>query len=486
MASTQDPNIEALLKIPLDQPRSREDWDQIFAQFTALLADREDSDSVKQDSRYRARALYQLSYALTSEQSQFAKDSAFMARSLEARLLPIFETVTAAAGKVDYLFEDVCEHLQPSRFCNGFWDTQDLIHYKRLFLNWFDQLLANTARQAPSDDELFAATILFDGFGETWATAGAHLLEALEHEHLRVRAMAARKLGEFCSEAFWDPDNRQDWSNYRVNEEPNPDVIAGMPPIPEIFDLIRQQEVKRRGVAGAFWQTAPKAAVDAKEWILSVLAEAPGLEPHIRNFDVNIGFDAHERFSDDPDAIRRLIDMGRPGLAIAAATDERSRIPSLEPLLVELGISDDAETVRLAAWHLAYYYHHLHPKGVELGFVQPLAHPTLDIYQLFSQPGETQTPYAIALYPKHGQSVDESEAQRWVDQFFPVAVRGQPRQDLPYGENNWYLKGYVEFYRHNVSAYEVYANLTASEPRPVDHVIIGYRSDTPWHPGDFL
>jgi hypothetical protein len=485
METNVDPNIEVFFKIPLDQPRSREAWDQIFAQFITLLTDQASNSTVQQVSRYRTRALYQLPYALQAEQLQAAKDGTFVPCPLETRLLSIFETVTAAAGKVEYLFEDTCEHLELNRFYSDFWDTQDPTHYKRLFLDWFDQLLADTARQVPSDDTVFAAQILFDGLGETWQAAGNSLLKALEHQHLRVRAMAARKLGEFCSEAFGDEDNREDWANYRVLEEPDPDVIAGMPEISAIFALIRQQEIKRRGVAGAFWQRAPKTAIDAKEWILSILAEAPGPEPYIRNFEVNLGFDAHERFCEDPDAIRRLIDMGQTELAIISAVDQSLKIPDLEPLLVELGWGDDAETVRLASWHLAYFYHHLHPKGVELGFVQPLAHLNLDIYQLFSQPGETQTPYAIALYPKHGTFEGEAEAQRWVDQFFPPAVRGQPRQDLPYSDKGHYCSGYVEFHRHGIPRYS-YASLTLPESTPVDHVIIGYRADTPWHPEEFL
>jgi hypothetical protein len=168
-----------------------------------------------------------------------------------------------------------------------------------------------------------------------------------------------------------------------------------------MMQLIYNKELDRPGIAGAFWDVIPQQGFDAKEWLLDILENSPEPEPYICYFPCNLAFDAHERFSRDAGAIRRLIDMGRVGLALDAATDESCKVASLEPLLIELGNYDDPEIIRRASWHLAYYYHYLHVRGAELGYVELVGElSTIDLFLLFSQKNELESPYAAVIYPK--------------------------------------------------------------------------------------
>ncbi|NEO28173.1 MAG: hypothetical protein F6K03_15165, partial [Kamptonema sp. SIO4C4] len=211
-------------------------------------------------------------------------------------------------------------------------------------------------------------------------------------------------------------------------------------------------------------------------WLLDILEQSPDPEPYIPYFPYNLTFDAHERFSRDADAIRRLMHMGRARLALAAATDESCQIAELEPLLIELGYSDDPEMVRIASWQLAYYYHVLHPKGADLGYVELVSGVSeIDLLLLFSRNTEAESPYAAVIYPRDGY-FSLSVAQQWVNRIFPEAIRGIPRDDLSPGLADWYQRGYIDYHRDEQN----------QDTDAIAGVIIGYRSSVPLHPQDFL
>jgi hypothetical protein len=305
---------------------------------------------------------------------------------------------------------------------------------------------------------LRAAVLLFGGAGETWAEAGRELLATLDDAHPNIRAAAAYQIGRLCQNA------------------------ADAPPHGELLDLIRRKERERPGVAGAFWNaTSPDDPADARAWLLDVLCEAPGPEPHIPYFPCHLSFDAHERFSGDPAAVRRLMDAGQRDVALAAATDVNAVVPGMEPLLIELGdVEDDPEAVRLAAWHLAYHYRRLHPRGEALGFVRRvgLAGGAGEMFLLFS--GEERrpssaAPYAAVLYPPAGGTFSRAEARAWVDRVYPEEARGERQPDeYPRGDDHpWYRRGYA-------------ALQTEEGTDRVAHVTIGWRSDEPWDPAALL
>ena len=466
--------FDASLSISLRKPYSREAWDDIFAQLTALLTYQEDQD--RRGESTRSAAIRRLQKALQAEQRQATRDQNFVARSPAARLEPILATITAAAGVIPYLFED---------FCFEFARFADEAPYNSLFLDWFEQL---TAAQVVETDKLLAAKLLFNGFGKDWVTVGDRLINTLDHANLKVRAIAALHLGKFCYRAAYAATPIDHWDYDQADCDRARVETAGMPPIQELFALIRQHEMVRPGVAGAFWGAAPRNTVDEREWLLSILVDAPSPEPYIRGFAVNLAFEAHERFSEDPEAIRRLMDAGRIDVAVAAATDNDYKLPKLQPLLMELGQSRDPFYVKCAVWHLAYYYHCLHPRGVELGFVKQIVpHAELDIYLLFSRPETPEPPYAVTLYPRHRQPVPRTEAQSWVDQIFPAAVRGELRPDMmPWNAAiAWYQRGFVEFYGSDRSSQRP-AMDAKTDAAIVEHVIIGYRADDPWNPEVYL
>jgi len=338
--------------------------------------------------------------------------------------------------------------------------------------DWLNRLDASPDAGRLSRDSLLAARILFGAYGATWREAGAGLLEALDQEDLTVRACAAYQIGKFCRRLAPENDYYDDW---RRDLEEDQRLTEGMAPLTDYWALIRSKEIERAGVAGAFWQRAPKWTIDAGDWLLTLLEQAEP-EPYIRYFPCNLGFDAHERFSRNPAAVRRLIDAGLIGLACAAATDIMELIPGMEPLLMELGENEDVEIVRLASWMLAYAYHRLHPNGARLGFVQRHAtHSDYDLFLLFSERQQPGTPYAVVLYPKSPRrSWSEQEAEHFVDQVFLPTARGEASQDtLTNRDYHWqYARGFVSF---------AVAGKRKNAKR-VARITIGYRSDTYWNP----
>jgi hypothetical protein len=149
-------------------------------------------------------------------------------------------------------------------------------------------------------------------------------------------------------------------------------------------------------------------------------------------------------------------------IAIEAATDKSCKIESLEPLLIEMGNSDDPNVVRLASWHLAYYYHYLHPNGVKLGYIERIDElPEIDLFLLFSCHQKPDSPYAVVLYAKEkNKSMNRLIAQKW------IAIHS----------STWYQRGYIDD-----SSFDL--NPKSEE---LDRVIIGYRSDISWNPKQFL
>ena len=248
-----------------------------------------------------------------------------------------------------------------------------------------------------------------------------------------------------------------------------------MAPLEDYWQLIRSKEMERPGVAGAFWSAAPRWTVDADEWILSLL-EQTGPEPSIPYFPCDIGFDAHERFSRNPAAVRRLIDAGKIGIAVAAACEENEPVTGMEPLLMELGENDEPTYARLAAWTLAYYYNRLHPNGERLGYVQRHSHnPDHEMFLLFSEKKQANSPYAVVLYPKSPRKHwSEAEAKALCNQIFPPEARGELRPDAfpNRTRERYYQRGYVNFAGSG----------KRRDTKTVTRITIGYRSDRYWNP----
>lgn len=453
-------NPEELLDIPLDFPYSAEEWDEIFDTFINLLEE--------EDPWINHCAIAKLIQALEMEESQVSNCEDYQPKPTDERVKSIFEAIAAQTLRKPDIFEN---------FCSKFQFLAKKSPYSHLVLAWLNQLAEIEELQYPTQEAILAAQIFFGAYNSTWKEVGNFLLEMLDSLDLNIRACAAYQIGKFCSKKFYEKDKLEEWDDEEKYQRDKESVI-GMPPIDEIIQLISNKEIERPGIAGAFWDTLPSRSLDAKEWLLDILANSPHPEPYIPYFPCNLAFDAHERFSHDPDAIRRLIDMGRVYIAIAAATDESRKIPALEPLLIEMGNHEDSEIIRLASWHLAYFYHYLHPRGAELGYVELISHLSeIDVFLLFTREKEPESPYAVVIYPKEkGRKFHRNIAQNWVNRIFPKSVRGNPRTDLPPVSSQWYQRGYINYHVSEVSKNSDF----------VDHVIIGYRSQFLWNPKNFF
>ncbi|NEQ46657.1 MAG: hypothetical protein F6K00_25160 [Leptolyngbya sp. SIOISBB] len=452
-------NPVGLLDIPLNFPYSLKEWDRIFEILIGLLDHKE--------RQIWDRAINQLIHALEMEASQHSNYDDYKPRPTHERLKSIFEAITAQTLEKPEIF---------AIFCSRFKFLAEKSPNNYLILEWLDELTAVEDRQAPTQEEIVAAKIFLGAYDSTWQEVGTTLLELLDHADTNIRACAAYQIGKFCSKAISSREDVWEWRCDDKKYVQDKQAVVGMPPLEAMMQLIRGKELERPGVAGAFWGVIPKKGIDAKEWLLDVLEHSQEPEPYIPYFPCDLAFDAHERFSRDADAVRRLIDMGRAGLALGTATDEPCKVATLEPVLIELGHYDDAEITRIASWQLAYYYHYLHPCGEKLKYVELLKLSEIDLFLLFRQEHELEPPYAVVIYSGTNQKLSRALAQSWVDKIFSEVVRGEPKKDLPRGNSHRYQRGYVDYHTSTPNAN---SNL-------IENVIIGYRSKFPWNPKQFL
>ena len=298
-------NPVGILDIPLEFPYSLKEWDKIFEILIGLLD--------RKESQIWDRAINRLIQALEMEGSQHSNCNDYKPRPTHERLKSILEAITAQASDKPEIFATFCSH------CQFLAEKSPNNH---LILEWLDELTALEDRQAPTEEEIVAAKIFLGAYDSTWQEVGTTLLELLDHADRHIRACAAYQIGKFCSKATSSREDVWEWGRNDKKYVQGKQAVVGMPPLEAMMQLIRSKELERPGVAGAFWNVIPKNGIDAKEWLLEVLAHSQEPEPYIPYFPCNLAFDAHERFSRDADAVRRLIDMGRAGLALAAATDE--------------------------------------------------------------------------------------------------------------------------------------------------------------------
>jgi len=414
------------------------------------------------------QALEHLKRALDAEERKSESDATEQA--MQARVGSVFVAVEQRLPKKPRLLEEFCA------CCKYLPET--IIEQLQ---DWLDRLAMRGDEGPVPGAMLLAARIFYGAYGATWREAGDLLIAAIDHEDLTVRACAAYQIGKFCKRSVAD-----DMCKYDFFEDPEEDRAAaeGMEPVAYYWDWIRRKEIERSGVAGAFKWAAPWWTNDSHDWVLTLLEESEP-EPYISYFPANLAFAAHEIYSDDPAAVRRLMNIGRFDIALAAATEDMFYpVEGMAPLLFELGEREHPEEARLASWTLAYLYNELHPKGARLGFVQRYTEfEDCDMYLLFSRRTEPDIPYAVVLYPKSPSlSWTQKKADALVDRIFPDAARGTPQN-----------KGIHEFVYPSCPQYSVrfergYVSFTCgrtpkgSKSRKLNRITIGYRSDIPWHP----
>jgi hypothetical protein len=383
-----------------------------------------------------------------------------------------------------------------SYFCYEFktaWGEQQ-IHLDLMIAGLAGLLTSNEDINRQTKETVLAAQIFFDVYDSTWPEVGEFLIAALDSPNDHLRACAAYQISRFAGDLYcswWEPDedglSAADYlDGYWVTiDMPDADYqarMAGVPPLADLLALIESKEIERPGIAATWTYQFQQFVPDYAEWLLDILARSPSPEAYTPYFSINLAFVAHEIFSDNVAAIRRLIDMGRVDIACAAAGDFDEKIPKLEPLLIEIGHADDPETVRLAAWHLAYHYHYLHPRGAAMGYVEQIELSEIDLFLLFNGSPEVESPYAAVIYPKEpGATFSRASIEVWVDRLFPHSVRGEIKEErLDWSSETttntdfWYRSGFVSYTFLRGSSHEI------------QYATIGYRSNVPWDPRQFV
>jgi hypothetical protein len=384
-------------------------------------------------------------------------------------------------------------------FCRGFNECfKEEQRYQDLAIDCFSELLETLDISDNTKADIIAAQIFFGVYDTTWREVGEFLLDALDSSNPNLRVCAAYQIAKFAGDLYCHYYKYSHYSRPKISRsnciygEGQRTIdynkyqkrMEGMPPLSEMIVLINAKEIEHPGVACG-WKTQCQIVPEGEdytEWILDIFARSPTPETFSSYFPITLEFLAHERFSDDPKAIRRLIDIGRIDIAFAAATDERKKIDGMEPLLIEIANLDDPEMIRIASWHLAYNYHYLHPRGAEAGYVESIDNlPEVDIFLLFSRHKELESPYAVIIYPKQidGKFTKET-ADRWVDKIFPPSVRG----DLHKDEYSSFLSYSYLRYRSGYLDYGTSEEIVGSDE--IDRVTIGYRSNAYWNPRQFI
>jgi hypothetical protein len=444
---------EESVKIPLDRCYTSEEWNWILDRFTGLI--------ISPDYEKRKQLLNRIFTAIWAEQMQSYRQKGFVPVPAKQRVVPVLKAIAQQVQTQPEILEVFCK--EADYLADKDESTRQII------LSWLEELATNQQTLGLNPDMILVAQIHFGGYGTSWTEAKTKLLAALDHPDLLVRASAANQINKFY---FYDDTDEYDYENAIINPE--------MPSIQGMMQLFRDKEIARPGIAGCLFSAVNTFADrnETTEWMFDILEHSPHPEPFLNLFSCGIAFYAHERFSMDVTAIRRLMQIGRFDVAMEAATEENFKIEGLEPILMELGNCEDVEIVRRASWHLAYHYHQLHPRGAELGYVELICNsPEIDLFLLFLRHQSEESPYAAVIYPKaEHQWLTHATAWKWLNRIFPKSIRGKRRSELGIYGSKWYQRGYIDFHQADEN----------SKINRWSNIIIGYRSNVPWNPKQLL
>ncbi|KAF1709793.1 hypothetical protein CSC70_08835 [Pseudoxanthomonas kalamensis DSM 18571] len=239
---------------------------------------------------------------------------------------------------------------------------------------------------------------------DDWDTQAPHWIALLDHPSDYVRACAAYRL-----------------ANCGTDTTPDTDTL---------FALIQRKEIERPGIAGPFWTNAQYRAdeisIDPAEWMLGILEQRQTDEPAGLPF-CGIDFHLHEWCSNSPQLVERMRRGGHLALALETATETRGVVQGMLPQLLALGDEDDPRIAHAAWWHLALYYHTLHPRAHadEPGIRHfPLWQPDADMFVLH-EVWDDKWRNVMVLYPaREGEEFDDVRAWALIDMVLPPEIRG--------------------------------------------------------------
>ncbi len=272
--------------------------------------------------------------------------------------LPV--TASEARGLIQPLltsYEDSMD-AQPMRHFNLAWEV--LMHpaapFDRVFAAWLKEVEARGLGLGDSYSALrrsMAFWGLADRGRQRVSRKGVDeiFLPVLDDPNPMLAAAAARFLG-------------------RVHAEPEEFYNHGTPwPLPDLLTYLANRPLAtRRAVAGGFLngfadcdepfqllrEDARLAGFDLDGWVIALLADTPEevLIPSAQAF----WFYIHEGFAVNADFVARLMDEGHDWIAMMCATELRSVVDGMEPVLRRLAASSDREAAAGAARHLSTVY----------------------------------------------------------------------------------------------------------------------------------
>jgi hypothetical protein len=249
-------------------------------------------------------------------------------------------------------------------------------------------------------DKVEAALLRLQSFDVESLEDKAHLIALLDHPSNAVRACAAHQLSDFAADDL------------------------------SLFDLIKQKELVRPGIAGPFWTEfhfdSRNWPIDPIPWMMDILEQRAGPEPSLDDMGYNgIDFYLHEVCDGSPETIRRMIDGGHLELAVETACEMRCVMPGMEPILVELGHHTNKQAAGRAQLQLAMYYRVLHP-AIADGSIRHWPDWTPEAEAFSFHWGENDALWFIVLYPRHAPDFDNATAGALIDRALPPDLRGPP------------------------------------------------------------
>ena len=262
---------------------------------------------------------------------------------------------------------------------------------------WLSAMLEATP-PGVAPDKVEAALLGLQSFDVESSEDKADLIALLDHPSNAVRACAAHHLSDFAA--------------YDLG----------------LFDLIKEKELVRPGLAGPFWTEfhfdSRYRPIDPIPWMMDILEQRSGPEPPLDDMGYNgIDFYLHEVCDGSPETIMRMIDGGHVELAIETACEMRCVMPGMEPILIELGHHADPCTAKRAQLQLAMFYRVRHP-AIADGSIRQWPDWAQDAEMFSVHWGVANALWFVVLYPRKGPDFDDAAAWALIDRALPPSLRG--------------------------------------------------------------
>lgn len=278
------------------------------------------------------------------------------------------------------------------------------------FLKWIEAFIPALAIRAAWPDAALAFRIRLGAFGADWHSASEALIGFLEHSSLRVRAISAHQLGRIC----------------RCEKVESERLL-------EVMDLIGRTERSHPGIAGPFFgmvrddlhRQPGDAESRSRLWMLDIIGARTSPEPDVFQYDLcGIDYYARELFAEHPEDIRKLMALGRPDIAVLAASNKKREVEGIAKLLDDLGNLEDPFICCSASWHLSHFYRTLHKHGAERGFVAQYRTPDGSDIFVNSNEDNKGHPHSVTVWAPPALSFSSAQSWHWIDGILPESIRG--------------------------------------------------------------